>query len=78
MKRIHCEEFQNDVGETIEGKVFIAESLGTDTDEAFVRGRDYAIKRRPASAIKTSCKNKPAAIAAAMLDGWKWQKRRMK
>jgi hypothetical protein len=78
MKRIHCDEFQNDAGETVDGPSFKAESFGSDADEAFVRGRDYATKRRPASAIKAACKNKPAAICAAMMDGWKWQKRRMK
>ena len=78
MKRIHCGEFQNDAGETVDGPSFKAESFGSDADEAFIRGREYAKKRYSVSSIKTATKHKPKAIFDAMMDGYNWQKRRMK
>ena len=78
MKHIRGQEFYNDAGETFDGPTECADVLGTDEDEAFVRGRDYASKGRPPSSIKTATKHKPKAIYVAMLNGYNWQKWRMK
>jgi len=76
MKRIRCEAFQNDAGETFDaGPGEVAVGLGTDYDEAFLRGRKYRAKGYSLAQTKSAVKTKSPAFRKEVVRGWSFSRR---